>query len=83
MKWLFWLLALFAAAYVVAGALFLIGTYGWLGQERDPLAGVFLLPLGLPWVVLADRAGLTGPAPVVLAPLVNLAIFYGLWRRFR
>lgn len=25
--------------------LYLTGTYGWLGQERDPLSGVFLLPL--------------------------------------
>ena len=31
-----------------------MGTFGLFGTERDPLAGVFLLPLGLPWVLAID-----------------------------
>ena len=38
----------FVILYVGALFIFLVGTFGWLGQERDPLSGVFLLPLGLP-----------------------------------
>ncbi|WP_082181786.1 hypothetical protein [Aestuariivita boseongensis] len=61
----------------------LIGTYGLFGQEQDPLSGVFLLPLGLPWVLLLD--GLPEPLlpwSAILAPLLNLAILILLCRRF-
>jgi hypothetical protein len=59
----------------VALALLLIGTFGLFGQERDPLAGVFLMPLGLPWVLWLDDL----PEPAlpwvgILAPLINLAL---------
>lgn len=40
---------IFGLAWVLALGLFLIGQFGLFGQERDPLAGVFLAPLGLPW----------------------------------
>lgn len=74
----------FALAY--AGALILlgIGTFGLFGQERDPLSGVFLVPLGLPWNLLGG--GLPDPwLPLVgiLAPAVNLAILVALCRAFR
>ncbi|SIS87261.1 hypothetical protein SAMN05421759_1053 [Roseivivax lentus] len=42
----------FTALWAVASTLLLVGTFGLFGQERDPLAGVFLMPLGLPWTVL-------------------------------
>ncbi|SEN07265.1 hypothetical protein [Palleronia pelagia] len=78
-----WLLGLFGALYCMALALFLIGTFGLLGQARDPLAGVFLMPLGLPWIWF------TGGAPegarswlAVLAPALNLVILYVLCRSF-
>lgn len=77
-KWAFFL---FAALYTIAVLLLLVGTYGWFGQERDPLSGVFLLPLGLPWVWLGDMAGLEGPALAIGAPLINAAIIYWLWKR--
>lgn len=78
MKWIF---LIFAALYAVALALFLIGTFGLFGQESDPLAGVFLMPLGLPWNILGDRLGLAGPALGALSPAINLAILYWLWKR--
>ena len=40
-----WVIILFGLLYLVALALLLIGTYGLFGQERDPLSGIFLLPL--------------------------------------
>lgn len=76
-----WIFIIFVVLYVLALALLLIGTFGWFGQERDPLSGVFLLPLGLPWNLLADRLGAGGAAVMALAPLVNAAILFWLWRR--
>lgn len=78
MKWVF---AIFLVLY--AGALFLlaVGTYGWFGQGQDPLAGVFLMPLGLPWNLLADWLGVGGAAVAIAAPAINAAILYWLWKR--
>lgn len=58
-------------------ALFLwaVGTFGWFGQEPDPLSAVFLIPIGLPW----NRFG-EGLAIALLAPLANVAILEGLSR---
>ncbi|MGB3711701.1 MAG: hypothetical protein WA985_08435 [Erythrobacter sp.] len=80
MKWVF---LVFAALYAAALALLLIGTYGWFGQERDPVSGVFLMPLGLPWNVAGGIVGLEGPALAILAPAFNLLILLWLWRRPR
>lgn len=78
MKWLF---LGFVGLYAIALLLLAIGTFGWFGQERDPLSSIFLLPLGLPWNVLADRAGIGGAAVMVAAPAINAAILYLLWKR--
>lgn len=78
MKWAFWILVtLYAAAFL----LFLIGTYGWFGSEPGPLAGVFLMPLGLPWNLIGDRIGLASPALGILSPAINACILFWLWRR--
>jgi len=74
-------LTIFALLYAGAVVLFLVGTFGWFGQQTDPLSGVFLLPLGLPWVFMADALDDTlRPWAAVLAPAVNLAILAGLCR---
>lgn len=78
MKWVFFI---FLALYAIALLLLAIGTFGWFGQEQDPISGVFLLPLGLPWNLLADRLGFSGPATAILAPAVNAAILFWLWKR--
>ena len=76
-----WAFIVFAVLYVLAVFLLLVGTFGWFGQERDPLSGVFLILLGMPWIWLLDAAGLEGPSVAIGAPLVNAAILYWLWKR--
>lgn len=78
MKWAFWI---FMGLCAIALLLLLIGTFGWFGQEKDPISAVFLLPLGLPWNMVADRIGLSGTASLVLAPAINAAILFWLWKR--
>lgn len=71
----------FAALYALAFLLFVIGTYGWFGSPQGPLAGVFLMPLGLPWNLWLD--GLppaVRPAAAVAAPALNLLLLWGLCR---
>ncbi len=76
-----WVIRIVGALYLVSLALLLIGTFGLFGQEQDPLSGVFLLPLGLPWVLFIDAA----PEPAwpwlaALSPLVNIGILMALCR---
>ena len=61
--------------YVAALAIWLIGSYGWFGQERDALSAAFLVMMGLPWVRLFDSA-----AWAVVAPLVWIALAVALCR---
>ena len=78
MKWLF---IVFVVIYALALFLLAVGTFGWFGQEQDPLSGIFLMPLGLPWNILGDRLGLGGPLLGILSPAINAAILYWLWKR--
>ncbi|THD82431.1 hypothetical protein E7811_15420 [Aliigemmobacter aestuarii] len=76
-----WVLRAFIALYLLAGALFLIGTFGLFGQPRDPLSGIFLIPLGLPWNQFVDLA----PEPAwpwlaALSPLLNIGLLATLCR---
>lgn len=72
---------LFALAYAAAFAILIIGAYGLFGQERDPLSGVFLIPLGLPWNLLTSPLSDTlRPWAAALAPGVNLAIIAAICR---
>jgi len=72
MNFLFWG---FLVLYLIALLLLIIGTFGLFGQESGPLAGVFLMPLGLPWnLVWKFFPVVAGPLLGIAAPLVNLAL---------
>ena len=68
-----WVVLIYQTLWGLAVILLLIGTFGLFGQEKDPLSGVFLVPLGLPWVLWTD--GLPEallPFAAVFAPLINI-----------
>ncbi len=74
--------SVFAIAYAVALLVFLTGTFGWFGEETDPLSGIFLVPLGLPWILIE----VPDPARMVvaiLAPVLNLILIMVLCRMRR
>jgi hypothetical protein len=76
----------FAVRYAVAFALYLIGTYGWFGSPQGPLAGVFLVPWGLPWILGLDvLPSAMLPAAAIAAPALNLGLWCGRcrWRARR
>lgn len=70
----------FAALWILALLVFAIGTFGWFGQERDPLSAVYLVLLGLPWNRAADIAGPAGPLLAIVAPGVNLLLLVAICR---
>ena len=77
-------LLILALLYLAALALFAIGSFGLFGSPQGPLAGIFLVPLGLPWILMTDgvpEAAL--PWVGVLAPLVNLGLIAALCRAIR
>jgi hypothetical protein len=78
------LIGLFGALYVIALVILVIGTFGLFGQPRDPLSGVFLMPLGLPWNQWIDSF----PEPLwpwlaAAAPLINLGLLWLICRTIR
>jgi len=71
----------FALLYVLALVFFFVGTFGLFGSPSGPLAGVFLMPLGVPWNQLLD----VFPEPLwpmfaILAPALNLVILVVICR---
>jgi hypothetical protein len=76
-----WIVRVFAGLYLLALVILVIGVFGLFGQDKDPLSAVFLVPLGLPWVMWTDRASdALLPWIGVLAPLLNLICLAGLCR---
>lgn len=73
-----WAAVAIGLLYIFALGLWAIGTYGLFGQEADPLSGLFLMPLGLPW----NRMG-EGPDVALAAPLANIAILWLLSSMFK
>ncbi len=73
----------FALLYLVALGFYAVGSFGLFGSPQGPLAGVFLVPLGLPWTLMIDGAPEAAlPWLGALAPLVNLGLIAGLCRPF-
>ena len=74
----------FLLLYLAALALLAIGTFGLFGSERGPLAGVFLVPLGLPWILLIDFfPDALHPWLGAGAPLANLFAIWLVCRAIR
>lgn len=74
---------LFGLAWLASLFLLAVGTFGLFGQEKTPLAGVFLMPLGLPWTVMASSLNDQLLRIVaILAPGLNLAILTFLCGKF-
>ncbi len=77
-------LVVFLVLYLLAIGIFLTGTFGLFGNERDPLAGVFLIPLGWPWIWCIDWfPEFIHPWLAAATPAVNLAVLYFACRLFR
>jgi hypothetical protein len=74
-----WVVRGFGLLWLLALALF---AFGLFGSEPDPLAGVFLIPLGLPWNrLLGGVSENLLPWVGALAPGINLALLAWLARR--
>jgi hypothetical protein len=76
------LLIAVSALYLLALVVLVTGTFGLFGEETDPLSGVFLMPLGLPWNRMIDFF----PEPLwpwlaAVASAVNFDILWRLCRR--
>jgi hypothetical protein len=70
------------ALYLFALGYFAIAGFGLFGQEPNPMAGVFLLPLGLPWsLLLTGLPETVQPWALVAVPLINIAFFTVMCRR--
>jgi len=83
------LIGAFVLLYALALAVFFTGTYGWFGQDKDPLSGIFLLLLGLPWALIEFPARYNGYF-AALSPVLNIFVLWmicwvvsgRLWRKF-
>ncbi len=78
MKWIFWA---FLIAFAAALGFFASNMLGMFGQTPDALAGLYLLPFGLPWNMIGME--LPDPYPLFIGlggPIINLAILWLLWR---
>lgn len=75
-----WILTLL---YIGALALLIVGTFGLFGQDKDPLSGIFLIPMGMPWTMLADYIpAAVRPWFAAGTPIINLLIVRWLCFRF-
>jgi hypothetical protein len=81
MRVLHFVLVAFGLLYLVALGPFVIGALGLFGNPSGPLAGIFLIPLGLPGNLLADAASEQVRLWVlVVAPAINVALLALLYR---
>lgn len=67
----FWI---FLGLYAVALAFFVVFAFGLLGQEKVPLAGIFLLLLGVPWLQLGGVPNVAPTWFAAIAPVGNLVL---------
>lgn len=73
--------AAFVVLYAIALMLFLVGAFGLFGSPRGPLAGIFVVILGLPWTTMLDwLPGHLRPWAAGLAPGLNVVVLATLCR---
>ncbi|USG62639.1 hypothetical protein NBZ79_06570 [Sneathiella marina] len=72
----------FAVLYAVAISLFLVGTFDWFELQTGPLAGLLLIPLGLPWSLIEAPDAIRLPLGIG-APFLNLVILWVACRLIR
>ena len=74
-----WLVRLFTAVYLAALGLYLAATLGYIGTTgsgEQPLAGIFLSYIGMPWNMFFDADGATGSLAFMLVPAINVGILW-------
>ena len=77
-----WFIGMFVVLYALALALLAIGMFGLFGQPLEPLAGIYVILLGIPWsMAIIPAPPLLSPWLGALAPMVNLGLFIWLCRR--
>ena len=75
------ILSILFLLYLIALLLFAAGTFGLFGSPQGPLAGVYLIPLGLPWNLMLDGVSESArPWLAASAPLLNLFLLLTLCR---
>jgi hypothetical protein len=75
------IVAVFGITYVIALGLLLVGTLGLFGSPSGPLAGIFLIPLGIPWIFMLESVSDTlKPWLAALTPGLNLAVLWFICR---
>jgi TRAP-type C4-dicarboxylate transport system permease small subunit len=76
------LAVIYAALCCLSLAILAIGTFGWFGQERDPVSAAFAILLSAPWPMLVDSINdpVTGIFIVLGGMGVNLFIILSLGR---
>ena len=84
MKWAIGISALYVLLCIGAFLLIPASSHGWLGVADDPLSGVFVLLLALPWTLLLPHLGdpgIVGAIAVIVAGMMlNVAIVLGVGR---
>ena len=76
-----WIVRVYVTLWAIAVILLVVGVYGLFGQEQDPLSGVFLIPLGLPWNQFIDVAPeASWPWLAAAAPFLNIALVWAVCR---
>lgn len=77
-----WVVRVFWVIYILALFILAVGTFGLFGQPKDSLAGIFVIPLGLPWnLLLAWLPEPVKPWLAAGAPLVNIALISWFCRK--
>lgn len=74
MRWAVGISIVYAALCLGAFILIPASDHGWLGISQDPLSGVFVIVLALPWTLLLPHLGNIGVASAIAVILAGMAL---------